>query len=49
MNSDEEALPQYETNTAACNSGPETTEESQLGDKPEVEQGMQRDSGLKGT
>ena len=27
--------PTYETNTVAYNSGPETTEESQLGDKPE--------------
>ena len=46
---DEEALPQYETTTTAYNSGPETTEESPLGDKPEVEYRTQRDSGLKVT
>ena len=32
---EEGALPQCETNTVAENSGPETTEVSQLGDKPE--------------
>ena len=36
VNSDEGALPQYKTNTLADDSGPETTEESQLGDRSEV-------------
>ena len=48
-NREGEALPQYETNTVAYNSGPETTEEPQLGDKPEVEYKMQRDDGLEVT
>ena len=35
---EEGALPQYETNTVADNSGPETTEKSQLGGKQEKQE-----------